>query len=235
MNLLREEAEKLGISLDEKKLNQFKIYMEYMLEYNEHTNLTSIKNEEDVAIKHFLDSIFVLKFLKVKENAKIIDIGSGAGFPGVPLKIVLTNSEFLLVDSLNKRVTFLKNLISKLGLEKIDALHARAEELGNQPKFREKFDFAVSRAVAPLNVLCEYCLSFLNLGGCFVVMKGPEVSEEIKAASNAISVLGGVLEAQFSFELPLEKGKRSILVIRKANPTPKKYPRKNSKISSCPL
>lgn len=234
MELLREEAKKIGINLSDDQVNKFSIYMDYLLEYNSHTNLTSIKNPEDVIIKHFLDSISIEKFLNIKENSKVADIGTGAGFPGVPLKICSPKINLTLIDSLNKRITFLKNLISKLDIE-ADIFHARAEELGNNSKFREKFDLVVSRAVAPLNILCEYCLPYVKVGGCFVALKGPIILEELKNSENAISSLGGNLESEFSFELPFEKGKRTILIVRKSKNTPKVYPRKNSKISSNPL
>ena len=234
MNLLKTEAEKFGLNLSERQLEQFEIYKDYLLEYNSHTNLTSIKEPDDVAIKHFLDSIIICKFMKINENAKVIDVGTGAGFPGVPLKILNPEINLTLVDSLNKRVTFLKNLASKIEIS-ADIIHARAEELAHNENYREKYDFAVSRAVAPLNVLAEYCLGYVKTGGCLVALKGPEISEEVKAANRAISLLGGVLEAEFHCELPLGKGKRSIVVIRKKSETPKKYPRKNSKISSAAL
>ncbi len=231
MDLLKNEASKLGLSLSDDKLNRFKIYLDYLLEYNSHTNLTAIKSHEDVLIKHFLDSIIISRFLNIKENSKVIDIGTGAGFPGVPLKIYNPGINLTLLDSLNKRIKFLESLVLKLGIE-AECIHSRAEELSHNPEYREKFDFAVSRAVAPLNILAEYCLPYVKVGGCFAALKGPEVDDEINSAQSAFSFLGGVFEAKFSFDLPLEKGKRTIIVVRKKNETAKKYPRKNSKISS---
>lgn len=234
MTLLKDEAEKLGIILTKEQLNQFSIYKDYLLEYNSHTNLTSIKDDDDILIKHFLDSIAFLKFIKIEDNSKLIDVGTGAGFPGMPIKIANPLVNITLVDSLNKRITFLKSLSEKLNIQ-AEILHSRAEELSLNKNYRGKFDYVVSRAVAPLNILAEYCLPYLKIGGCFIVLKGFEITQELENAKNAIDILGAVLESSFRFELPFEKGKRSILVLRKVKETNSKYPRKNSKISSEPL
>lgn len=232
MNILKTEAEKFGIYLDSNQLEKFKIYLDYLLEYNSHTNLTAITSHEDVIIKHFLDSIVVKKY--IPDNSKVIDVGTGAGFPGMPIKICDETVDLTLLDSLNKRVKFLNELSLKLDV-KAEIYHSRAEELSLNPKFREQFDVAVSRAVAPLNVLVEYCLPYVRKGGCLIALKGPDLVGEVKHAKNAIQILGGKVEEQISFDLPFEKGKRTLLIIRKHHQTPKNYPRKNSKISSSPL
>ena len=167
----------------------------------------------------------------MKKNSKIIDVGTGAGFPGVPLKIYNPDINLTLIDSLNKRITFLNNLMDKIGLNS-EIYHARAEELSLNPKFREKFDFSVSRAVAPLNILSEYCLPYVKKGGFLLALKGPEVNDEIKLAEKIINILGGELKECYSFELPLSMGNRTLIIIEKKRGTPKGYPRKNSKIRS---
>lgn len=231
MEFLKSNAKSFGIDLNENQLNKFKIYMDYLLEYNSHTNLTAIKAPNDIMIKHFLDSIVISKYVNIKDGSKIIDVGTGAGFPGVPLKIYNPNINLTLIDSLNKRIIFLNNLMSKIESD-VDIYHARAEELSLNPKFREKFDFSVSRAVASLNILAEYCLPYVKKGGFLVALKGPEIEEEIKSAEKIINILGGELKECHSFELPLSMGTRSLVVIEKKRNTPKGYPRKNSKIRS---
>ncbi len=208
--------------------------MDFLLEYNLYTNLTSITNPEDIIVKHFLDSVVIGKYVEIKRDHKVIDVGTGAGFPGVPIKICNPGVKLTLVDSLNKRVDFLKVLIEKINIE-ANILHARAEELSLNPEFRESFDLAVSRAVAPLNILLEYCLPYIKVGGRFVALKGPDVSDELNKSLSAIKILGGKLKDTISFDLPLEKGKRTLVIVEKENSTPKKYPRKNSKITLSPL
>lgn len=234
MKLLKDQAELFRIEITDEQLNKFEIYMNYLKEYNSHTNLTSIINPEDIIIKHFFDSIIIQKFVKIIAGSKIIDVGTGAGFPGVPLKICNPSVELTLLDGLNKRVIFLKNLLLKIDLN-AHVLHGRAEEYSLKSEFREKFDIVVSRAVAPLNILLEYCIPYLKKGGCFVALKGPDITQELKIALSGIKVLGGELNECFSIDLPLEKGKRTVLVINKKFSTSKEYPRKNSKIISSPL
>ncbi len=234
MKLLFEEAEKFGIHLNDEQLEIFKVYMDFLLEYNSHTNLTAITEPDEIMIKHFLDSITLNKFVEIPKNAKVIDVGTGAGFPGVPMKIFREDINLTLVDSLNKRVKFLNELIEKIGL-KAEIIHCRAEELSQNNAYREKYNFAVSRAVAPLNVLCEYCLPYVKVGGFFVALKGSNADDEIKNSKKAIKILGGKIEKTEIFELPQNKGFRSILIIKKEASTLKKYPRSNSKISKSPL
>lgn len=210
------------IDLTEANIEEFEVYKNFLLEYNEKVNLTAIKEPEDIAVKHFIDSLSVLKFCDIKENSKLIDVGTGAGFPGVPIKILRKDINLTLLDSLNKRLVFLDQLINKLNLQ-ADLIHARAEEKGRS-NLRETFDVAVSRAVASLDILAEYCLPFVKVGGFFISMKGPDVDEELTSAKGIISTLGGEIVENFRFELP-DKRKRSIIVIEKRQLTPTKYPR----------
>jgi len=234
LDILKNQAKKFGIEISEEKLAKFNVYMNYLLEYNSHTNLTSITEPEDIMIKHFLDSILISKYVNIKEGGKLIDVGTGAGFPGLPFKIYNSGIKLTLIDSLNKRINFLKSLIVKLNLE-AEIFHSRAEELSLNLNFREKFDLSVSRAVAPLNILVEYCLPYVKVGGDFIALKGPDISDELKKSLEAIRILGGRVKDVISFELPLSKGKRTLVIIEKENLTPRQYPRKNSKIAFCPL
>ena len=234
MKLLFEEAKKFNINLNDEQLKKFNVYMDFLLEYNSHTNLTTIIDPNEIMIKHFLDSILLNKFVEIPKNAKIIDVGTGAGFPGVPMKIFREDINLTLVDSLNKRIKFLNLLMEKTNL-KAETIHYRAEELSHNNKYREKFDFAVSRAVAPLNVLCEYCLPYVKVGGFFIALKGSNVDEEIQNSQQAIKNLGGIIKKIEAFELPKNKGFRNILIIKKIKEISKKYPRSNAKISKFPL
>lgn len=211
-----------GIDLTEANIEEFEIYKNFLLEYNEKVNLTAIKEPEDIAVKHFIDSLSVLKFCDIKENSKLIDVGTGAGFPGVPIKILRKDINLTLLDSLNKRLVFLDQLMNKLNLQ-ADLIHARAEEKGRS-NLRETFDVAVSRAVASLDVLAEYCLPFVKVGGVFISMKGSNVDEEISLAKEMLSNLGGEIVEKISFDLP-DEIKRNIIVIKKQRLTPTKYPR----------
>lgn len=234
MDLLFEEAEKNGLVLNDDQLEKFQKYMDFLLEYNSHTNLTAITDPEDIMIKHFFDSIVINKFLDIRKNAKVVDIGTGAGFPGVPIKIFREDIELTLIDSLNKRVIFLNQLMEKLAIS-ANIFHARAEELSHKKEYREVYDLAVSRAVAPLNILCELSLPYVKKGGYFVSLKGSNAQEEINKSKKAIEVLGGKLESVKTLELPENKGLRNILIIKKVSNTPMKYPRNNSQISKSPL
>lgn len=197
-------------------------------------NLTAITDEHGVAVKHFADSLTLYNFVDVKKNASIIDVGTGAGFPGVVLKIARPDIKLTLLDSLNKRLTFLDTVLNDIGLDS-ELVHSRAEEGGKNKLYREKFDIAVSRAVARMNVLCEYCLPYVKVGGLFVAMKGPNADEELDGAENALKLLGGKVEKVHKFNLPCDEGERTIIVIKKVKPTPKQYPRISGKIKSQPL
>ena len=234
MKLLFEEAKKFNINLNDEQLKKFNVYMDFLLEYNSHTNLTTIIDPNEIMIKHFLDSFVLNKFVEIPKNAKIIDVGTGAGFPGVPMKIFREDINLTLVDSLNKRIKFLNLLMEKTNL-KAEIIHCRAEELSHNNKYREKYDFAVSRAVAPLNVLCEYCLPYVKVDGFFIALKGSNVDEEIQNSQQAIKFLGGKIKKIEAFELPENKGFRNILIIEKIKEISKKYPRSNAKISKFPL
>ena len=234
MELLLNYAKNYGVNLDEKALERFENYYNFLVEYNQHTNLTSITEKNDVIIKHFLDSIILTKFFKLNSDTKLIDVGTGAGFPGVPIKIANPKINLTLLDSLNKRIIFLNKLLEKLNLT-AEVFHNRAEECGKNKNFREKFNMVTSRAVAKLTVLSEYCLPLLRVGGFFVSLKGSNVEDELEESVKSIKVLGGKIERVEKFDLPEEKGSRSLVIIKKVSPTPSKYPRSNSNISKSPI
>jgi 16S rRNA (guanine527-N7)-methyltransferase len=229
--LLFQQSTELGIDLSDTALNNFDIYANELVEWNQKMNLTAITEPDDIVIKHFVDSIMLLKYADVPQGAKIIDVGTGAGFPGVPLKIAREDIELTLMDSLNKRLIFLEDVIDKCSLS-AELIHSRAEDLGKNEDFREKFDIATARAVAPLNVLCEYCMPFVKVGGTFVALKGS--SDEVSTADNAIKELGGEIIKDVSYKLSNGDG-RSVVSIKKISQTPTKYPRKSKKISTQPL
>ncbi len=222
------------VSLDNEKCEQLSEYGNLLLEWNEKMNLTAITEPEEVVFKHFLDCLWFFKGVELPEGASIIDVGTGAGFPGIVLKIARPDIKLTLLDSLNKRITFLSEVCEKLGLADTQCIHARAEEGARKPELREKFDFAVARAVAPLNVLSEYCLPYVKVGGSFVSMKGPAAAEEMKAAQRAYTLLGGGEATLLREELPV-CGERSLIKIKKISQTPPKYPRNSAKISKQPL
>lgn len=231
--ILASGAAQFGVTLDERALDRFLQYGVCLLEWNQKINLTAITDPEEVAVKHFVDSIALLSIFTPDKGAKVIDIGTGAGFPGVPLKIARPDVEITLLDSLNKRLVFLEELLNGLDLS-AQLVHARAEEGGRNPALREGFDWAVSRAVANLRLLAEYCLPYVRVGGIFTAMKGPEVEQELLEAQGAIEVLGGTVERVERFSLPDGSG-RTVVVVRKERPTPTAYPRHGSKIAKKPL
>lgn len=206
------------------KKELFEKYMQLLLEWNEKINLTAITERNDIILKHFIDSSAVLQY--IEDNSKIIDIGTGAGFPGIPLKILNSSLDITLMDSLNKRINFLNEVITELKLQKIEAIHARAEELGRNVKYREKYDICVSRAVANLSTLLEYMMPFIKVGGKCICMKGPNVQNELKCAENAIKELGGEIKSINNFILPNSDIERNIIIIRKKSKINFKYPRK---------
>ncbi len=221
-NSLIEKANSIGIEISQKQAEQFYKYMELLLEWNEKMNLTAITDPEEVILKHFIDSLTIVPYLK--EADTVIDIGTGAGFPGIPLKILEENKKFTLLDSLNKRIIFLQTVINELELKNIQAIHGRAEEFVS--KEREVYDIVTSRAVARLNVLLEYMLPFVKVGGRCICMKSFEIEEELKEAKKAIEILGGEIEKIDEITLPSTDIKRKIVVIKKVKNTPSKYPRK---------
>ena len=231
--------EQLSITLSGEQKQQFLTYYEYLVEKNKVMNLTAITEYEEVITKHFLDSLAVVKTSCFKPEKlagkRLIDIGTGAGFPGIPLKIVFPEMEILLLDSLNKRINFLNEVTEMLGLTKINTVHGRAEDYAKQKGYRERFDFCVSRAVANLSTLSEYCIPFVKQGGCFISYKSGSVDQELIQAEKAVKILGGQREEVVRFSLADTDMDRSFVVIRKAKPTPKKYPRKAGLPSKEPL
>lgn len=235
IDILLKGAKDLGLDLSEGDKASFKDYKELLKEWNQKINITTITEDEEVDIKHFLDSLTCLSLDIFEGEKSLIDIGTGGGFPGLPLKIMKDKLDVTLLDSLNKRIVFLKDVIDKLGLKGIRAVHGRAEELSRSPEYREKFSIAVSRAVASLDTLSEYCLPFVKVGGHFIAMKGPDVSEELQESQDAIFTLGGkVVETKF-VTLPESDIVHSLIVIEKVKNTPKKYPRAGGKPKKSPL
>lgn len=235
INTLIKGIHELNLDVDDTKLNKFALYKSLLKEWNEKINITAIKDDDEIDIKHFLDSLTIFKSGKIAKGMKIIDIGTGGGFPGVPIKIVEEDVEVVLLDSLNKRLKFLDEVIDRLNLKGIRTIHERAEILGNNQEYREKFDITVSRAVASLNILVEYCLPFVKLNGYFIAMKGAESAEEIENAEKAISILGGKIEEKIDIKIPLSDITHSLIIIKKISHTPTKYPRHPSKIKKNPL
>jgi len=234
MNIERfiKELKNIDIDITEKQLEQLKKYYELLIEYNKVMNLTGITEEDQVYLKHFYDSATITKVIDLTQEETLCDIGTGAGFPGLVLKILFPNLKVTLVDSLNKRITFLNKVIEELKLENIEAIHARAEEYAI--KNIEKFDIVTSRAVAPLNILLEYAIPMLKINKYFIAFKG-NAEEELKQSEKALIILNSKLEKKEIFKLPIEESTRTILKIKKQKQTEKKYPRKNSEIKKKPL
>lgn len=232
-SILQRDAEEWGISLDAVQMDRFDRYLTLLLDWNTRMNLTAIKQPEEVAVRHFADSLTLLGSLDIPEGGKLIDVGTGAGFPGVPAKIMRPDIDLTLLDSLQKRLNFLGELLHALGLD-AHRLHARAEEGGRSAELREQFDVATARAVASLPALCEYCLPFVKVGGVFAAMKGPGASEELEQSRNALEMLGGQVERLKEFRLS-DGSTRVVMVIKKISHTPPKYPRMGTKIAKSPL
>ena len=218
-----ENSKEINVIITEDEIKSLYQYMKLMLEWNKIINLTAITDEKEVILKHFIDSISINKY--IKEANKIMDIGTGAGFPGIPLKILNKDIEFILVDSLNKRINFLGEVKKELLLDKIELLHDRAEELAKNRKYRESVDIVVSRAVARLRVLAEYMLPFVQENGLCICMKGPNIEEELEESKKSLDILGGKIENIEHIILPGDL-ERNIILIRKVKKTPEKYPRK---------
>ena len=224
--LFEEKLSAIGITLDEKQKQQFYEFYEILVEWNKVMNLTGITEYEEVNEKHFVDRLSIIKAVDLTKVETVIDVGTGAGFPGIPLKIAFPHLNIVLLDSLNKRIKFLDAVIEKLGLVEIRTIHGRAEDYAKQAEYREQFDLCVSRAVANLATLSEYCLPYVKVGGMFVPYKSGEIDEEVSAAKKATHILGGKLQDVMKFQLPGTEIGRSFVKIEKVQNTSKKYPRK---------
>lgn len=227
--------QQLHIALSEKQMEQFLQYYELLVEKNKVMNLTAITEFDEVVEKHFLDSVSLTKQLDLHQPLKVLDLGTGAGFPGIPLKIVFPELEITLMDSLNKRVLFLQDVISSLQLQNIEAVHGRAEEAAKNKKYRESFDLCVSRAVANISTLSEYCLPFVKVGGSFISYKSSTIEDELEDGKKGIAILGGKVKDVYKFTLPDSELQRSFVIIEKEKKTPKAYPRKAGTPSKEPL
>jgi 16S rRNA (guanine527-N7)-methyltransferase len=223
---LQKLSAEMGLSFTAEQIELFTRYDDFLIDYNKKTNLTRIIEPCEVAVKHFGDSLALLLQDVLPAGATVVDIGTGAGFPGIPIAIARPDLRVMLVDSLRKRIVFLDELIQLLGISNVDIVWGRAEELAQNPKYRGKFDVVIARAVAPLNVLAELCLPFARIGGDFLAMKGPKAEEEVATASNALKILGGKVCATTSIILPILNDLRSLVRINKIASTPRAYPRK---------
>lgn len=232
---MKRAAEQYGIVLSGEQFGQFRRYYELLVEWNEKMNLTAITGPQEVAVKHMIDSLTAYDPALFVGDVSMIDVGTGAGFPGLPLKIFCPSVRLTLMDSLNKRVKFLQTVVDELGLQQVECVHARAEEGARNKKYRERFDLAVSRAVARLPVLCEYCLPFVRCGGHFLALKGRDYEAEEREAEKAVRILGGGKMESRMVRLPGLEDKRAVIVIEKAKPTPKSYPRKAGTPAKNPL
>ncbi|MPM12011.1 Ribosomal RNA small subunit methyltransferase G [bioreactor metagenome] len=233
--LLREGLEDLGIKVNDKMLDNFNIYREILVDWNQKMNLTGIEDEKEVFIKHFLDSVSSVENGYIKDGISLIDVGTGAGFPGLPLKICLENINLTLLDSLNKRINFLQEVSNNLGLENVEFIHGRAEDFGKLEEYREQYDVATARAVAGLPILMEFCVPFVKVGGYFVCLKGPNANLELEESKSAMEVLGLEFVEKIDIELPETNLKHNILVFKKVKNTPEKYPRKAGKPAKSPI
>lgn len=228
---LKEKAKLINIELEDKQIEKFYNYMKLLLEWNEKINLTAITEPKEVILKHFIDCATILKY--IENNMSIVDVGTGAGFPGIPLNIINSNANYTLVDSLNKRINFLNEVIEKVKLQNINTVHSRIEDFTKNNK--ESFDIATSRAVASLNILLEYLLPLVKVGGICICMKGSNAKEEIENASKALEILGGKIEKVEEIILPDSDIERNIVIVRKVKNTPNKYPRKAGMATKEPI
>lgn len=232
-NSFSQKANKLGINISNNEMEEYYKYMNLLINWNEKMNLTAITEPNDIIDKHFIDSITILKY--IESNKNIIDVGTGAGFPGIPIKILRKNNNITLLDSLNKRLNFLNEVIDQLELKEISTFHSRIEDAGQDKNLRKKFDIVTSRAVASLNVLAEYMIPLVKINGICICMKGSNIEEEIKDAKNAIEVLGGKIEKIDTIILPGTDMSRNIIIIRKIKDTPSRFPRKAGIPSKNPI
>jgi len=228
---LIEGALKLGIALDDEQVKKFAEYTELLLEWNDKFNLTSILDPDEIVVKHYLDSLTCFKAVKFRRGDTVADVGTGAGFPGVPIAIVRPDLEITLIDATNKKLIFLDEIRRRLELPHIELVHSRAEEAGRLPEHRERYNIVVARAVSDMRVLVEYCLPLVKVGGVFIAMKGPDIENELAGARPGIGTLGGGKPEIIGLTLPNTDIRRSIITISKVRPTPKKFPRHGSKIT----
>lgn len=232
---LQQGLTEIGVHASKEAVEKLELLKALLIEWNEKINLTAITEPAEVDIKHFIDSATCLSTGYIKDGARVIDVGTGAGFPGVPVKVLNESLEITLLDSLNKRIKYLQDVSEKLGLKGVTLVHSRAEDGGSNKAYREKYDIALSRAVAAMNVLCEYCLPFVKVGGYFICQKGPSYKEELENAQRAIEILGGRLKEVKGYQLPGSDITHYIIIVEKIRETPTKYPRKAGKPAAEPL
>lgn len=228
----KEKEKEIGLDISEDNIKALYMYMKILIEWNKKINLTAITDEKEIITKHFIDSLTILQY--IKDGDKVIDVGTGAGLPGIPIAIN-SKAEMTLLDSLNKRIKFLEEVKSELNLKNVENIHGRAEEVARQKKYRDQYDVAVSRAVASMNVLLEYLLPFVKVGGICICMKGPNCIDEIQKAKKAINILGGKIINQINIKLNDENIERNIIIIKKVKRTPNAYPRKAGMPTKQPL
>ena len=233
--MLKNRMDRLQIETNENMLEQFDLFYHLLVEWNKVMNLTGITEYEEVVEKHFADSLSLARFLDLNKIHTVIDVGTGAGFPGIPLKIAFPHLKVVLLDSLNKRINFLNEVIAKLDLREIHTIHGRAEEYARKPEYREQFDLCVSRAVANLSVLSEYCIPYIRIGGIFIPYKSGDIDEEVAVSRKAVDILGGQIDHVEKFQLPDTDIHRSFVFINKIKNTQKKYPRKAGTPAKEPL
>ncbi|WP_250675176.1 16S rRNA (guanine(527)-N(7))-methyltransferase RsmG [Paraclostridium ghonii] len=234
-DILKQGIEELGLKCSDETINKFRKYREILVEWNQKMNLTGIEEEKEVYIKHFLDSVAVVKEGYIKDGMSIIDVGTGAGFPGLPLRICLENSKVTLLDSLNKRINFLSEVCKNIDIDDVELIHGRAEDFGKDGNYREQYDIATARAVAGLPILMEFCAPFIKVGGYFVCLKGPNADTELEESKKAMELLGLDFVEKIDVELPEIELKHNIVVFKKINNTPAKYPRKAGKPVKSPI
>ena len=233
LKLLKKSALKFGIELDDIALNRFDTYARLLVEWNEKINLTAITEPDEIVIKHFTDSLTIFSYVDIPQGAKVIDVGTGAGFPGLAMLIARPDIELTLIDSTNKKLNVIRDILDNIGLS-ANVVHIRAEVAGQDKAFRQQYDFATARAVANLRDLSEYCLPFVKVGGSFISLKSAKTPEEIEQAETAIRVLGGKIEKIDSFDL-FDCGERTIIYVKKISSTPGKYPRPSAKMAKFPI
>jgi 16S rRNA (guanine527-N7)-methyltransferase len=235
IDMFQASLKEKGIELTDKQLSQFERYFQLLVEWNEKMNLTAITEKEEVYLKHFFDSVTASFYFNFNQDITVCDVGAGAGFPAIPLKICFPDIKLTVVDSLNKRIGFLEHVVNELGLENVSMYHDRAETFAHRPEFRQQFDLVMARAVARLSVLSELCLPLVKKGGHFLGMKGANLPEEVKDGEKAVKLLGGKIKDVHSFLLPIEESERNIVIIEKVKETPKKFPRKPGTPNKSPI